>query len=143
MPIRILIVDDDKPTRDLIRDYLARDSNLLVVAEATDGKEGVALAEQYRPDLVLMDLALKGMSGLKATKLIKKSCPDTEVVILTGYEFEDLKDRARESPEMVQSSAFLSKRQIRTQLLPVINSLMKKKVAPAKSADEKSRRPPR
>ncbi len=58
MPIRILIVEDHQPTRELIREYLARDSKLNVVAETTDGAEAVALAEQHRPDIVLMDIAL-------------------------------------------------------------------------------------
>jgi len=118
-----LIVEDDEQTRDLIREYLARDSTLEVVAETADGGEAVALAQQHRPDIVLMDLSLKGPDGLKATKRIKSSCPETEVVILTSYDFEDLKERARESPQWVQSSAFLGKHEMSTRLLSVINSL--------------------
>lgn len=120
MPIRLLIVEDHKPTRELIRGYLAQDSRLKVVAETADGREAVTLAEQHRPDIVLMDLVLKGMDGLKATKLIKKSCPATEVIILTNYGFHDLRERA-------QSSAFLIKQEIPTKLLKVINLLMKGK----------------
>lgn len=128
MPIRILIVEDDDATRELIREYIAKDRNLAVVAETVDGAEAVTLAEQHRPDIVLMDLVLRGMDGLKATKRIKKSCPSTEVIILTNWGFQDLKERARESPQMVQSSAFLEKREIPTRLLVVINSLMKGRV---------------
>ena len=58
MPIRILIVEDHQPTQELIREHLARDSKLNVVAETTDGAEAVTLAEQHRPDIVLMDIAL-------------------------------------------------------------------------------------
>jgi CheY-like chemotaxis protein len=72
-----------------------------------------------------MDLSLEGMDGLRATKEIKKSCPATEVIILTGYGFEDLKERARESPQLLQSSAFLGKHQISTDLLPVMKALAK------------------
>ena len=123
MPIRILIVEDDGQVRTLIRELLAQESTLEIVAETGDGSEAVTLAKQHRPDIVLMDLSLKGIDGLKATRLIKKSLPSTAVVILTGYGFEDLKERARESPQLVQSSAFLGKDEISTRLLAVINSL--------------------
>jgi len=133
MPIRILIVEDHQPTQELIREHLARDSKLNVVAETTDGAEAVTLAEQHRPDIVLMDIALKGMDGLKATKLIKKSCPTTEVIILTNYPLDDWKERARESPQMMQSSAFLNKQEIGKSLLPIINSLMAGKLGESDS----------
>lgn len=123
MPIRILIVEDDEHTRSLIRKYLARDPTLKIVAETPDGKEALILAEQHHPDIVLMDLSIKGIDGLKATRLIKKSCPSADVVIMTNYPFEELKERARESPQWVQSSAFLDKLQISTQLLSTIKSL--------------------
>lgn len=125
MPTRILVVDDEGPMRALIREYLEQESNFQVVAETATGEEAVGLAKQYRPEIVLMDLCLPGMNGLKATQLIKKSCPASKVIMLTNYEFEDLKDRARESSQMVQLSAFLGKREISTRLLSVINSLTK------------------
>ena len=124
MPIQILIVEDHEPTRELIREYLARDSRLKVVAETANGDEAVTLAQQHRPDIVLMDLMIEGISGLKATKLVKKSCPSTDVIILTSYEDEELKERARQSPDL-PASAFLGKREIPTRLLWVIDSLIK------------------
>jgi len=123
MPVKILVVEDDEPTRDLIRECLARDPTLVVVAETADGSEAAALARRHLPDVVLMDLSLPGMNGLKATRQIKKLCPNTEVIILTNYSFADLKDRARESPEMIQSAAFLSKTEISARLLATIRSV--------------------
>jgi NarL family two-component system response regulator LiaR len=125
VPTRILIAEDEQAIRALLREYLASDSTFEIVAETPDGSEAVRLAEQHRPDIVLMDLSLEGMDGLRATKEIKKSCPATEVIILTGYGFEDLKERARESPQLLQSSAFLGKHQIPTDLLPVMRALAK------------------
>lgn len=78
------------------------------------------LAEQQRPDIVLMDLALKEMDGLKASLRIAKACPATHVIILTNYAFDDLKNRAR---DMYGVSAFLGKEEISTRLLPTIRSL--------------------
>lgn len=126
MPLRILIAEDHAPTRELIREYLAQEPRLKVIAETADGAEAVTLTEQHHPDLVLMDLVLKGMNGLKATQLIKKLCPTTEVIILTSYEDEDLRERARQSPDL-PATAFLSKREIPLRLLWVINSLLKDK----------------
>jgi DNA-binding NarL/FixJ family response regulator len=123
MTFTILIADDDELMRGMLREYLSHDPTLKVVAETANGSEAVALAKQHHPDIVLMDLSLEGIDGLQATKLIKKHCPNTEIIILTSYEFADLRERARESPQLVQSSAFLGKHQISTQLLPVINSL--------------------
>lgn len=126
MPARILIVEDDVQMRSLLRDHLARSSELEIVAETDSGDEAVTLAEQLRPDIVLMDLSLKGMDGLKANQRIKKSFPDTHVIILTGYAFEDLKERAREGP-WLQASAVLAKEEISKRLLPLISSLMREK----------------
>lgn len=126
IPARILIVEDDALMRGLLRDHLARSSELEIVAETDSGNEAVTLAEQLRPDIVLMDLSIKGMDGLKATQRIKKSCPDTHVIILTNYALEDLKERAREG-SWVQASAFLAKDEIAKRLLPVISSLMREK----------------
>ncbi len=120
MAIRILIVEDDESTRELLREYLAQDSRLEVVAEVEDGGEAVTLAKKYHPDLVLMDLMLKGMDGLKATKLIKKACPKSEIIILTNLEYEDMRDR-------YPVWAFLFKREIPTRLLWTISSLIKSK----------------
>lgn len=128
MPVQILIVEDHQPTWELIREYLARDPTLQVVAETADGGEAVTLAKQHHPHIVLMDLVLKGMDGLKATKLLKKACPNTHVVLLTNSRFDDLKERA-------PAAAFLTKREIPTRLLWVIKDLLKakKEVAEAKS----------
>jgi hypothetical protein len=62
---------------------------------------------------------------LQATKLIRKNFPETAVIILSNYELGDLRDRIRESPEMLQSSAFVSKREISVRLCAVIRSLSK------------------
>jgi len=123
MPVRILLVEDDAATRELIREYLQRDPELEVVAETASGREAVRLVEQHRPDIVLMDLALKEMDGLKASQRIARLHPVAHIIMLTNYAFADLKDRAR---DMYGASAFLSKEDIPTRLLAAIRSLTKK-----------------
>lgn len=125
MATRILIVEDDEAMRDLILEHLSRDPGFAVVAATADGNQALPLALLHRPDIVLMDLSLPGLNGLKATKLIHKACPGTKVIILSNYELGDLRDRVRESPEMLQSSAFVSKREIPTRLREVIKSCSK------------------
>ena len=82
--IRILIVDDHGVVRQGLRMYLAADPELQVIGEARDGAEAIELARQLRPDVVLMDLLMPGVDGIKATRAIRAELPETEVVALTS-----------------------------------------------------------
>jgi len=82
--IRVLLVDDHSVVREGLRMFLGRDPELEVVGEAADGEEAVQLAQQLKPDVVLMDLLMPVMDGIAATTVIRKELPDTEVVALTS-----------------------------------------------------------
>ena len=84
MPIRILIVDDHSVVRQGFRMFLGLDPDLEVIDEARDGAEAVRLANELKPDVVVMDLLMPGMDGLQAMRSIRQSLPDTEVVALTS-----------------------------------------------------------
>ncbi|HEX8599677.1 MAG TPA: response regulator transcription factor [Chloroflexia bacterium] len=84
MPIRILIADDHSVVREGLRTFLALDSELQIVGEATNGEEAVELARQLRPDVVLMDLKMPKLDGVGATGIIRRELPDTEVIALTS-----------------------------------------------------------
>ncbi|MBC3884755.1 response regulator [Undibacterium griseum] len=91
MPIKILLVDDHTLFRSGIRLLLQRNPEFEIVGEASDGLEGVKRAKQLRPDVVLMDLNMAGLSGLEAMQLIVEDLPDTAVLMLTvSEEAEDL-----------------------------------------------------
>lgn len=91
MPIKILLVDDHTLFRSGIRLLLQRNPEFEVVGEAVDGLDGVKRAKQLRPDVVLMDLNMPGLSGLEAMQLIVEDLPDTAVLMLTvSEEAEDL-----------------------------------------------------
>lgn len=90
-PISVLLVDDHTLFRSGIRSLLQRNSDFTVVGEASDGVEGIKRAKQLRPDVVLLDLNMPGMSGLETLQLLLQDCPDIAVILLTvSEEAEDL-----------------------------------------------------
>ena len=91
MAIKILLVDDHTLFRSGIKLLLQRNPEFEVVGEASDGLEGVKRAKQLRPDVVLMDLNMAGLSGLEAMQLIVEDMPEIAVLMLTvSEEAEDL-----------------------------------------------------
>jgi len=83
--ISVLIVEDHTMVREGLHMMLKLENDLDVVAEASDGREAVALAMKHRPDVVLMDIAMPGLNGLEATRQIVKALPSTRVIILTAH----------------------------------------------------------
>jgi two-component system, NarL family, nitrate/nitrite response regulator NarL len=89
--IRLMLVDDHPLVRDGLRLHLQSVPGLAVVAEAADADEALAQAQVHRPDLVLMDVGLRGMglhsgSGLQATRLLREHLPECKVLVLTMYD---------------------------------------------------------
>lgn len=87
--IRLLLVDDHSLVRAGIRSLLETQPDFEVVGETGDGAEAIRLARELEPTLVLMDLALPGMSGLEATREIKKLTPSVNVLALTMQDNEE------------------------------------------------------
>ena len=85
-PIRILLVEDHAVVRAGLQMLLDADPDIMIVGEAENGLQGVALAEELQPDVVLMDISMPDLNGIEATRRIKKSCPDTAVLALTMHE---------------------------------------------------------
>lgn len=97
---RILIVDDHAHAREAIREQLSEYEDFMIVGEAKSGEEAIFLADEIEPDLILMDINMPGLDGLKTTKLIKERHPNIIIVILTVSEdsthlFEALKQGAQ------------------------------------------------
>jgi DNA-binding NarL/FixJ family response regulator len=93
--LRILVCDDSAHLRELLRVVLEMEGNS-VVAEAEDGRQAVAEAEQHQPDVVLLDLSMPVMDGLEALPEIQRVAPGTRVVVLSGFDNAGLVARALE-----------------------------------------------
>jgi two-component system, NarL family, response regulator NreC len=87
---RLLIADDHGLMREVMACFLEAAPDLEVVAEAEDGREAVALAKEYRPDVVLMDISMPQMNGLEATRQIASLLPDCKVLVITASRNESL-----------------------------------------------------
>jgi len=87
-PLRAIVADDDPLARRTINDALTR-AGILVVGDASNGREAVECAIHYRPDVVLMDVVMPGLDGIAATRRIVKEIPGQVVVLLTSAQDED------------------------------------------------------
>lgn len=84
MTIRVLIVDDHSVVRQGLRMFLSLDPELEIIGEAANGAEGVRLARELGPDVVLMDLLMPEMDGVTAIGIIRRELPEVEVIALTS-----------------------------------------------------------
>ena len=83
--ITVIIVDDHEIVRKGIRAYLDSTTEFRVVAETSSGREAIGLVTELVPDVVLMDLIMPDMDGIKTTREIKKISPRTQIVVLTSF----------------------------------------------------------
>ena len=93
-PIRILLADDHNLLRDGLRLLLERQPGFAVVAEAGDGREALRMAEEHRPDVAVMDVAMPLLNGIDATRRIVDTCAPTSVIILSMHHDESYVVRA-------------------------------------------------
>jgi DNA-binding NarL/FixJ family response regulator len=96
-PITILLADDHSLVRRGFRRILEDDPSLLVVGEASDGDEAVRLADALKPQVIVMDCAMPGTSGLVATRKILKDAPDIAILMLSMHAEDTLVRQALEA----------------------------------------------
>lgn len=92
--VRVVLADDAAEFRELMRHRLESDGRFVVVGEATNGREAVELAEEHRPDVVVMDLAMPVMDGFAAIEEVRDRVPGTKSVVLTSFDAHSLAERA-------------------------------------------------
>jgi DNA-binding NarL/FixJ family response regulator len=117
--IRVLIVDDHAILREGLRALLNYYEDVEIVGEAQDGAEGIEKVKALSPDVVLMDIAMPGMNGLEATRLIREKYPQTNVLVLTQHE-----DRQYVLPLLqAGASGFMTKRALGTELIHALRTV--------------------
>lgn len=121
--MRIILVDDSKDFLDVAEKFISADPDIEIAGRATSGSEAIAMAEKLKPDLVLMDIAMPGMNGLEATRIIKKTENPPKVIMLTLYDNPEYRSVA----DAVKADGYIGKSDFAVQLLPLIHKLFSEK----------------
>lgn len=117
--IRVLCVDDHRIVREGLGLIIGRQPDMEVVGNASSGEEAVELFSRCRPDITLMDLNLRGMSGLDAIKAIRRQEPMARIVVLTMHNGEEYIHRALEAG----AASYLLKDTVSDHLVGVIRDV--------------------
>jgi DNA-binding NarL/FixJ family response regulator len=118
-PIRILTVDDHPVLREGITAVLAGETDIVLVAEASNGREAIEQFRVHRPDVTLMDLQMPVMSGTDAIVAIRKDFPDARIIVLTTYSGDAQAVRALNAG----AAGYLLKSLLRKELVETIRSV--------------------
>jgi len=123
MSIKIIIVDEHKILREGLSTLIAKQPNMEIIGEATDGREALEITNKLSPDLILMDVTMPNLNGIEATRKIKSKNPDIEIIALSLHS-----DR-RYVLGMIDAGAsgYLLKECAFKELVRAINTVMAKK----------------
>lgn len=117
--IRLLIVDDHELVRIGLRQILVDYPTIHIAAEATDGETALKMNRKFRPDVILLDVALPGLSGFEVTNRLKQMRPKVGIIILTVHEQAPYPERLLEAG----ASGYLSKGCPATELVQAIQTV--------------------
>lgn len=121
--LRILIADDHDVVREGVRMLLQSQKHWRICDEAVNGREAVEKAKQHRPDVVVLDFSMPELNGVEATRQIRKALPQTEILILTMHDSEQL---AREALA-AGARGLLMKTDVRRHLAAAVQALAEHK----------------
>src|SRR5215467_4462504 len=131
--IRILTVDDHPILREGIASIIHGEKDMIVVGEASNGREAIEIFQSKRPDVTLMDLQMPDLNGIDAIATIRQQYPEARIIVLTTYEGDVLARRALKAG----ATGYILKDMIRTELLEAIRVVhLGRKFIPPKIAAE-------
>jgi DNA-binding NarL/FixJ family response regulator len=131
--IKILTVDDHPILREGIAAVIQGEKDMLIVGEASNGREAIEMFRSKRPDVALMDLQMPDMNGIDAIAAIREEHPQARIIVLTTYEGDVLARRALKAG----AAGYILKDMIRTELLGAIRAVhLGKRYIPQKIAAE-------
>jgi DNA-binding NarL/FixJ family response regulator len=117
--VRILIVDDSERWRRSVHALLSIIPHLEVVSEASDGLEALEKCEEFRPDLVLLDIHLPKMSGFEVARRLSELSPSTKILFLSSYQSPEVMKEA-----LKVGSGFVVKADAARDLLPLVKAMI-------------------
>jgi DNA-binding NarL/FixJ family response regulator len=120
MPLRVLIADDSKTVRTIIRAYLEGRDNVEVCGEVEDGREAVGQALASNPDLVILDFMMPELSGIEVSSILRTALPNCKIILFTLFADEVSEKLAT----AVGANVILPKPEGMTALLSVLDSLV-------------------
>jgi DNA-binding NarL/FixJ family response regulator len=118
-PIRVLVVDDEPLFTEMVQALLEVEEGVEVVGKAQHGQQGVKLAHELAPDVIVMDISMPVMDGIEATREIREHDPGASVLILTGGTSVTDVDKARTAG----AAGYLTKDRIASELVAEIRNL--------------------
>ena len=118
--MKILLVEDHKMTRAEMRSLIERQPDMTVVGESRTGEEALDTAREVRPDIIIMDILLPGMSGIATARRIRAEQPDVKVLALSNHFGESLVKAILD----VGGLGYVEKSKAFEELIPAIRSVM-------------------
>ena len=121
MPIRVLVADDHAVVRDGLKMILESTEDIHVAAMAADGREAVALAEELRPDVILMDVSMPVLNGIEATRMVRERLSEIKVLVLSMHHTREHVFRAMQAG----ACGYLLKESAGSEVVTAVLSVMK------------------
>ena len=118
--VTIMVVEDHPATLAALLELLGAAFPRCALVAAEGGERALELCAAAAPDVVIMDIALRGMSGIEATRRIKATCPDTRVVMHSSYDMRVYRDGAAAAG----ASALVRKGKVVSELVPIVAGLL-------------------